>query len=138
MTIQATRSIDLGEEVTVAYFGVEGMTRLSRRIRLREKFAFDCACTQCSLSGDALIQSDVRQRRIAFLKHRLEEESADMGTLLEEAIVLLHEETMPSCWLQTWMFRAMSWANSITPRQTSNPGVLLCKPRPSWITCACC
>ena len=59
MTVHATRNIRPNEEVTINYGFPSGcVLRDQRRARLRQSFGFECACQQCTLSGEQLQRSE--------------------------------------------------------------------------------
>ena len=65
VTIHASCPIPYGEEVTIHYLGDSGgQPREARRRRLKASWGFDCDCAKCSLSGQALCESEERLAKI--------------------------------------------------------------------------
>jgi len=49
------------------YLGDYFLERSERRARLRQGFAFDCACEACAAAPDAVAESDKRRAMLAKL-----------------------------------------------------------------------
>ena len=45
--VYALRDVAPGEELTLDYMGVKGLTLAERRAKLSGQYFFECACTQC-------------------------------------------------------------------------------------------
>ena len=97
------RSIDEGEEITICYMD-PGQPRDARRARLRTKFGFECECSLCSLTGEALNASNERQLRIGeidVITARGDDDSRphpQMVPLVTEKLRLLKAEGLPEAW----------------------------------------
>ncbi|KAH9888099.1 hypothetical protein C8Q73DRAFT_794515 [Cubamyces lactineus] len=94
VTFWAVRDIVEGEELTICYMNPLA-PRAARQSRLKARFKFDCACSACSLSGEAAGESDERRSTIA----RLYEEVGRCGHIpatglrkVKQALKLLEEE----------------------------------------------
>jgi hypothetical protein len=117
LTLQAARDIRCGEELTVAYHGLDGisgMVRSDRQLVLLERFGFHCGCLTCRLTGEALLQSDMRQRRLAELTAVIgvigsepRPPYARIQRLIPEVLQLMREERMPMPWAKTWVVRGV-------------------------------
>ena len=117
LTLQAARDIRCGEELTVAYHGLDGisgMVRSDRQLLLLERFGFHCGCLTCRLTGEALLQSDMRQRRLAELTAVIgvigsepRPPYARIQRLIPEVLQLMREERMPMPWAKTWVVRGV-------------------------------
>ena len=59
LTVHAVKRILVGSEICVSY-SFDGLRREQRQKHLRDIFGFSCTCAKCSLSGEALRQSDER------------------------------------------------------------------------------
>eukprot|EP00966_Prymnesium_polylepis_P311798 7204756-Prymnesium_polylepis.1 len=72
-TVHAVADIAAGQEICVCYLGIPkgDFTRNGRRSSLASEFGFVCACDLCSLDGEALRKSDLRQRRIHDLYRKI-------------------------------------------------------------------
>ena len=66
-TMYTLRDIERGEELTVDYLGSVGIQRAERRMRLRQRFGFDCSCSACSMTGVPFAESEARQKHIGEL-----------------------------------------------------------------------
>ena len=77
MTVHASRPIRADEEITFNYGFPNGcVLRDARKRRLQSTFGFDCKCSKCSLTGEALRASEQRLAAIG-----------DTSTLLDELCV---------------------------------------------------
>ena len=66
----ATRDIEEGEELTLAYADVLSDSA-TRGKRIKELFGFQCLCPTCSASGSSLRLSDLRRERIRVLDEKI-------------------------------------------------------------------
>ena len=117
LTLQAACDIQSGEELTIAYHGLDGgggMVRSERQQALFERFGFRCVCSTCSLTDAALLRSDRRQRRLAELTGIVgvigsepRPSYARIQPLMPEVLQLMAMERMPSPWAKTWMARGV-------------------------------
>lgn len=65
MTVYATTAIEPAAEICIEYqAGLVQKTRDERREALKRDFGFDCHCSVCSQTGEALHNSDSRRREI--------------------------------------------------------------------------
>ena len=62
--------INMGDEVTLSYFGVQALELEPRNDFLRERFGFDCGCKLCRDRGE--LNSAEVQARLDILTHKLE------------------------------------------------------------------
>ena len=87
-----------------------GRPRLERRSHLQSKFGFDCACALCSLTGNELEASNVRQLRIREINSTMQASRGQPETvaLVSEKLRLLKAEGLPVEWAHMDMVRAFS------------------------------
>jgi predicted nicotinamide N-methyase len=98
-TVHALRNIARGEELSVAYVGgAEAGPRACRQRLLSDKYHFACTCAACSLTGDALQQSEERQRRIHEIHGLLLRSPSDLAALVREHVSLMRAEGLPPVW----------------------------------------
>ena len=96
LTIHALRDIEVGQEITIAYLDRK-MGRAERRLHLKEKFFFDCACELCMLPPAQREESDLRLSKIQFIDDCLNDTDSgasgyDEGLYLVRTILRLLEE----------------------------------------------
>ena len=111
-TVHALRRIAAGEEITVCYLGAGALaTRATRFVTLSRTKRFYCVCAACSLSGQALAESEERMRRVASLQAQLLEpaasHSAPLVELLDELWRLAVAEGAPGAWLRAEVLAGM-------------------------------
>ena len=128
-TVRALQPINIGDELTVSFYGadgLEGMVRAERQQLLHAKMGFDCQCSLCSLQGTAFEQSEARQRRLRAISKLMASEAAAeaesgpprakkrrydrMVVATKEALALMQEERMPDTWLKLYHLRLVSSA----------------------------
>ena len=107
LTVHATRRILAGTEICVSY-SFDGLRREERQRHLRDIFGFACRCSKCTLSGDALRESDERLTALGdvdacaralcddgtrhFLQHALQLDPATFLSRLDARFQLLLSE----------------------------------------------
>ena len=113
--MHAVQQIAEGTEITICYCK-EG-TRQERQEFLKGAFGFTCKCATCGLTGDALKESDARQRRIQQLDQEISVAAqvlSDPEELLElarERIALMKEEGMgEALWAEQALAQAVGFA----------------------------
>ena len=113
--VHAVQQIAEGTEITICYCK-EG-TRQERQEFLKGAFGFTCKCATCGLTGDALKESDARQRRIQQLDQEISVAAqvlSDPEELLElarERIALMKEEGMgEALWAEQALAQAVGFA----------------------------
>ena len=108
MTVHALRSIQPGEELSVAYIGGDTLgTRASRQALLSRTYGFCCQCAACALRGDALGASEARQQRLFELHALLPAFPSNLPELVEELMALLRAEGRPLIWAKSPIFAAL-------------------------------
>ena len=110
--VHALRSIERGEEITIAYLGGAAWdgTRTNRQLELERKYRFSCTCQACSLCGDALERSEARLRRMIATRESILASPPDLLERVEELCRLAEEEGQPIIWHRTAMLEAMMHA----------------------------
>lgn len=96
MFVYATTPIAESEEVCIEYTsGLMQMSRDARREILKRDFGFECHCSVCSQTGDALAKSDSRRREIDAIVGTLgsgDLSRKDMWSALQRMDSLLQQE----------------------------------------------
>lgn len=116
ISFRAVRDIVAGEELCIAYTDLLSV-RDERRRELHEKFAFECHCTACSLSGAQLEASDGRRSRL----RQLYQEIAGCGMnpalgirKVKHALTLLKEEGLRGFLDQSYYYDAFQFCTSVS------------------------
>lgn len=107
-TVHALRRIRAGEQITIAYYGGDKPGhREARRAALKEQYGFDCQCQLCGLKGNALEESESRQRHIATIHASLLAFPPSLPELVESLLTALTDEGSPLVWATSPMFAAL-------------------------------
>ena len=121
-TVHALQAIEAGSEVTVCFLGADALaSRASRREQLRRTKRFECACSACTLAGEALARSEQRMRRLTSLRAQMGTGSLTGAALVEcvdEMWRLAEADGAPHVWLRSEALAAMVHA-----QQDSTGGV---------------
>lgn len=96
----ATRDIEEGEELTLAYVDVLCDTS-TRRTRIKENFGFQCLCSRCTEDSASLRASDIKRERIKALDEKIcraiqHERFENAVKFVRERIKLLQTEGLDS------------------------------------------
>ena len=120
-TVHALRDIEAGEELFIYYLPHRGMERAERQARLAEHFGFTCCCSACSLTADALTESDARRRAMGELA-RPEERGLGVDDLLSRLNLrqrFLELEELPKVW--AWKPLVFALINASTQEFMADP-----------------
>lgn len=91
--VHAIRNIEEGDEITVAYTGVSGLSRSERQTLISTRWRFECYCECCQLSGPEAKASDERRQLIGKVDDMVGYYPAElMIGLINEALDCLEKE----------------------------------------------
>ncbi|KAI1458850.1 SET domain-containing protein [Annulohypoxylon moriforme] len=91
--VLAVRDIEVGEELTIAYYDPVQIHSV-RQEKLHKEWGFHCSCKRCTADAPSIAESDSRIKQIIALRNELDDHSATSKASPEKAklLVSLYEE----------------------------------------------